>query len=534
MNIPPWLNNNKGTAASMIQDAHAYAHDTSGRRSAVQHGWNSASFHALQLFCAFMVFNSFQFLWLYPMIFIVYQLLSYLLSKNKPMRQRKVSNALLLLVSYGLYAKANMAFTLILLGVTAVTYLFALLIERDTVSRKKLLISCGVILALLPLLVFKHYNFIIESGNSLLERLHFSTHLPGLNWAVPLGISFFTFQALGYLLDVYYQRIKAERNWWDYMLFVSFFPQILAGPISKAKDLLPQIKSDRKFDETMAAQGLKWFVWGLFLKVVMADRLGLYVDKVFDNYMYQSGISCLVASVLYSFQIYGDFAGYSFMALGVGKLMGFNLINNFQRPYLSTSITDFWRRWHISLSTWLKDYVYIPLGGSRCAKGRNYWNIFVTFLVSGIWHGANWTFIFWGILHGVFLIIEKMFGWQKCNTHRMSIRLLRIFLTFVLVTIAWIFFRQPTIGDAFGIIERICTEHGSMFDPSNEDVFFLFSILSVFAVVFVDVFREFHYQSFQRLLAAPKVVRWAVYYILLLLILWSGVFDSSQFIYVSF
>ena len=220
------------------------------------------------------------------------------------------------------------------------------------------------------------------------------------------------------------------------------------------------------------------------------------------------------------------------MALGVGKLMGFNLINNFQRPYLSTSITDFWRRWHISLSTWLKDYVYIPLGGSRCAKGRNYWNIFVTFLVSGIWHGANWTFIFWGILHGVFQIIEKMFGWQKCNTHRLSIRLLRIFLTFILVTIAWIFFRQPTIGNAFGVIERICTEKGSVFVPSNKDV--VFSLLSVFAVVFVDVFREFHYQRFLRLLAAPKAVRWAVYYILLLLILWSGVFDSSQFIYVSF
>lgn len=191
------------------------------------------------------------------------------------------------------------------------------------------------------------------------------------------------------------------------MLFVSFFPQIMSGPISKAKDLLPQIKTCRKFDATMATQGLKWFVWGLFLKVMMADRLGMYVDKVLDNYIFNSGTSCLLAVVYYSFQIYGDFAGYSFMAMGVGKLMGFNLINNFQRPYLSTSITDFWRRWHISLSTWLKDYVYIPLGGSRCSKGRNYWNIFVTFLVSGIWHGANWTFIFWGILHGMFQVIEK-------------------------------------------------------------------------------------------------------------------------------
>ncbi len=347
-----------------------------------------------------------------------------------------------------------------------------------------------------------------------------------------MGISFFTFQAVGYLMDVYYQRIKAEHNWWDYMLFVSFFPQIMSGPISKAKDLLPQIKTCRKFDATMATQGLKWFVWGLFLKVMMADRLGMYVDKVLDNYMFNSGTSCLLAVVYYSFQIYGDFAGYSFMAMGVGKLMGFNLINNFQRPYLSTSITDFWRRWHISLSTWLKDYVYIPLGGSRCSKGRNYWNIFVTFLVSGIWHGANWTFIFWGILHGVFQVIEKMLGCQKCTTSSKLIRFSRILLTFVLVCIAWIFFRQPTISDAFGVIERILTEHGALFKPSNKDV--VFSLLSIGIVVCTDLIREFQTKKFYRLVQAPIAIRWCMYYALLLLILLCGVFDSSQFIYVSF
>ena len=348
-----------------------------------------------------MVFNSFQFIWLFPLIFIGYYLLSYLPGKKGQMLQHKTSNSLLLLVSYGLYAQANAAFTLILLGVTFVTYSFALLIERsDVVKSKKLLIAGGSLLALLPLLVFKYYNFIVATSNSLFESIHCSADLPGLNLAVPLGISFFTFQAVGYLMDVYYGHIKAERDWWDYMLFVSFFPQIMAGPISKAKDLLPQIKSYRRFDPDMATQGLKWFLWGLFLKVMMADRLAMYVDKVLDNYQFNSGTSCLLAVVFYSFQIYGDFAGYSFMAMGVGRLMGFRLINNFQRPYLATSITDFWRRWHISLSTWLKDYVYIPLGGSHCSKARNYWNIFVTFLVSGIWHGANWTFILWGVLHG--------------------------------------------------------------------------------------------------------------------------------------
>lgn len=481
-----------------------------------------------------MIFNSFQFIWLFPLIFIGYYLLSYLLSEKFPKRQRKISNALLLIVSYGLYAQTNMAYTLILLGVTLITYLFALLIERsDTDKRKKHLIACGASLALLPLLVFKYYNFIVNTTQSFLESIHSAPpHFPGLNWAIPLGISFFTFQAVGYLMDVYYQRIKAEHNWWDYMLFVSFFPQIMSGPISKAKDLLPQIKTCRKFDATMATQGLKWFVWGLFLKVMMADRLGMYVDKVLDNYMFNSGTSCLLAVVYYSFQIYGDFAGYSFMAMGVGKLMGFNLINNFQRPYLSTSITDFWRRWHISLSTWLKDYVYIPLGGSRCSKGRNYWNIFVTFLVSGIWHGANWTFVFWGILHGVFQIIEKMLGWQKCTTSSKLIRFSRILLTFVLVSIAWIFFRQPTISDAFGVIERILTEHGALFKPSNKDV--VFSLLSIGIVVCADLMREFQTKKFYRLVQAPIVIRWCMYYALLLLILLSGVFDSSQFIYVSF
>lgn len=480
-----------------------------------------------------MVFNSFQFIWLFPAIFIGYYLLSYLFAKNASDRQRKVSNALLLFVSYALYAQANMAYTLILLGVTFITYVFALLLEKSKeIKPKRILILCGSLLALLPLLVFKYYNFIIETSNSFFESIHCSTVLPGLNWAVPLGISFFTFQAVGYLFDVYYQRIKAEHNWLDYMLFVSFFPQIMAGPISKAKDLLPQIKTCRKFNPNMATLGLKWFTWGLFMKVMMADRLGMYVDKVLDNYSFNSGTSCLLAAVFYSFQIYGDFAGYSFMAMGVGKIMGFNLINNFQRPYLSTSITDFWRRWHISLSTWLKDYVYIPMGGSRCSRVRNYWNIFVTFLVSGIWHGANWTFIFWGVLHGVIQIIEKVFGLQKCSESNLFVRFFRIFITFMLVTIAWIFFRQPTIVDALNVIDRIVTDHGALFKPSNKDV--VFSLLSIAIVTSVDLMREFNAKKFYRLLNAPVIYRWCAYYALLLLILLSGVFDSSQFIYASF
>ena len=285
----------------------------------------------------------------------------------------KIGNYFLILCSYLLYIKVEPAYALILFGVTAITYLGALSFDKRKDERSRSRVSCifFILLALLPLLVFKYYNFITSQFNIVLS----TGKLRGLNLVVPLGLSFYTFQAVGYMLDVYYKRMEAERNWWDYMLFVSFFPQIASGPISKAKDLLPQIKSRRTFNEQQSIDGLRFLLWGMFMKVVMADRIGIYVDTILDNYQYQSGLSLAVGGVLYSFQIYGDFAGYSYMALGVGKLLGFDLINNFKRPYFAISITDFWHRWHISLSTWLKDYVYIPLGGSRCSKFRSYINI---------------------------------------------------------------------------------------------------------------------------------------------------------------
>lgn len=309
----------------------------------------------------------------------------------------KYGNAVLLVISYGLYLQWKPIYALILLWVTAITFLSAKFKGvNNTELKDKRLLGGSIVLTLLPLFFFKYYNFLNVVLSDALSLFGIGNGLPGLNWAMPLGLSFFTLQAIGYLVDVYKGRIEAELNWWDYMLFVSFFPQIASGPISKAKDLLPQIKAKRQFDYNQCVEGLRWLLWGMFMKVVMADRVGIYVNTIFDNYVHQSGLSCFVGSLLYTFQIYGDFAGYSFMAVGVGKLMGFNLINNFERPYLSQSVTEFWHRWHISLSTWLKEYIYIPLGGSRCSKVRNYWNIFATFIVSGIWHGANWTYIVWG------------------------------------------------------------------------------------------------------------------------------------------
>lgn len=422
------------------------------------------------------------------------------------------------------------AYAVLLLGVTAVTYGSALLIEkRQAYGQKKYIIGSGAALAVLPLLVFKYYNFMNENFSSLLGSMGLHAELPGLNWAIPVGISFFTFQAVGYLFDVYYRRMEAEHDWWDYMLFVSFFPQIMSGPISKAKDLLPQIKNPRPFDYDQAVSGLKFLLWGMFLKVVMADRLGLYVDTVFDNWQYNTGTSCLVASFAYTFQIYGDFAGYSLMAVGVGKTLGYELVNNFKRPYLSVSITDFWRRWHISLSTWLKDYVYIPLGGSRCSKGRSYLNIFITFLVSGIWHGANWTFIVWGVLHGLIQIIEKMLGLQKCESDKWWVRVPRILVTFLLVNFLWTVFRMPTIGDAAGALGKMLSG-GAML--KMEHIVFIF--VSFALLICSELNEEFLGGRFSVMNSKQWFVRWGGYLFLASMILVAGVLDNGQFIYVSF
>ena len=476
-----------------------------------------------------MIFNSFQFLWLFPIIFGIYYL-TYNLFKGRT--KNRVSNALLLVISYMLYMQWNPAYTLILLGVTLCTYFTAIIIEdKKAYGNKKYIITAGALLTFLPLIIFKYYNFILSTFNDLFAFFGMNTGLQGLNWAIPIGLSFFTFQAVGYLWDVYYKKIEAERNILDYMLFVAFFPQIMSGPISKASSLLPQIKAERAFNYNSAVQGLKWLLWGFFLKTVMADRLGIYVDTVYGNFEHYNGVTCLFASILYSFQIYGDFAGYSLMAIGVGRLLGFDLINNFNRPYFSASITEFWRRWHISLSTWLKDYIYIPLGGSRCSKMRSYWNIVVTFLVSGIWHGANWTFIIWGLLHGVFQIIEKALDMQKCNSKGL-VKIGRILFTFILVNFAWIFFRMPDFNSGIELFLRIFTSH------DNSGLFIDFTTLiiggpALFVVLIKEICEEIK-PGISLFNNKNTVIRWMSYIIVTVLIILLGVFDASQFIYVNF
>lgn len=472
-----------------------------------------------------MIFNSFEFLWLFPIIFCVYYLV--LSQKYFVEKWPKSGNFLLIFISYGLYLKWKPVYCLVLLGVTAITYIFALLIEKkNAFGQRKYIITSGITLALLPLLIFKYFNFLNDQLTVLLHSIGIETGLPGLNWAMPLGISFFTLQAIGYLADVYLQRIKAEHNWWDYMLFVSFFPQIASGPISKAADLLPQIKAQRSFNYPLAVRGLKWILWGMFMKVVVADRLGLNVNDAYVHLQTNGGFTLFMASICYSIQLYCDFAGYSFMAVGVGELLGFELINNFRQPYFSQSITEFWHRWHISLSTWLKDYIYIPLGGSRCSKTRNYWNIMVTFLVSGLWHGANWTFVVWGGLHGFFQVVEKMLGLNKKRSNGI-IGFQKVIVTFLLANFAWIFFRMPTLSDAFYVISKIFT------DFSGSISSWLPSLAFSSIILFKDMMDEFNIKQLRLMHSRFLVVRWSAYLFLIYMIMVFGVY-GGQFIYSGF
>lgn len=470
-----------------------------------------------------MSFTAFNFWLIFPLVFVIYWAI--------PARWNSWRKSFLLLVSYLLYMNWKPSFAIVLLGVTLVTYWGGRLFE-DKADKKKKLVWPLTFLGILPLLVFKYYNFLNDSISVGLASVGLLFALPGLNWAIPVGISFFTFQAVGYMLDVYHGRVKAEKNLLDYLLFVSFFPQALSGPISKADELLPQIKKMHKFDYEQGKQGLKWLLWGMFIKLVIADRLGLFVDTVYGNYIHYSGSTCFVASIFYTIQIYCDFAGYSLMAIGIAATLGFNLINNFKRPYLATSITDFWRRWHISLTRWLTQQVYIPLGGSRCSKARTYWNIFVTFLVSGIWHGANWTFIVWGCMHGVFQIVEKALGLQKYEGHNWAVKAIRICVTFLLVNFAWVFFRMPSIGEACGMIVKMFTNVGSPTILGLEPASSIILALSLPILLFKDLREEFFGHKCRFLEALS--IRWCTYVLLFCMILMFGMFDGGSFIYVSF
>lgn len=476
-----------------------------------------------------MLFNSFNFWLIFPFIFSIYWII--------PSKFHSIKKFYLIAISYVLYMLWDVAHSLILFGITILTFYGAIIIERlknkGKSYKRKMISLIFVIISFFPLFIFKYYNFITNSTSQLFANIGFNIDLPGLNWAIPIGISFFSFQAIGYLLDVYHNRINAEHNFIDYTLFVSFFPQITSGPISKADDLIPQLKNLRPFCYKQGVEGLQFLLWGMFIKVVVADRLGIFTDTVYSNYTYYSGADCFIASIFYSIQIYGDFAGYSLMAMGIAKCLGINLINNFNRPYFATSITSFWKRWHISLTKWLTSQIYIPLGGSRCSKARTYGNIMITFLVSGIWHGANCTFIVWGAMHGLLQIIEKHFNIQNHHTNNILVNFIKITTTFMLVNFAWILFRMPTITDASNVFSQIFTSFPGeiLYGTSNSDKFLM--LLGIIILFSKEAIEEFFHNKIHWDLFSP-ILRFSIYIIIFAMIISIGVLDAGQFIYVNF
>ncbi|MEW7278524.1 MBOAT family O-acyltransferase [Aquimarina sp. 2201CG1-2-11] len=377
---------------------------------------------------------------------------------------------------------------------------------------------------------FKYYNFFITSWISALSSIGYQSDNSWLIKVIlPVGISFYTFQTLSYSIDIYKKKIIPTSDFIAFATFVSFFPQLVAGPIERASNLIPQFLRPRKYNYSYISTGIKFIIWGFFLKLVVADRAAIYVNAVYNNIENHEGISFIVATILFAFQIYGDFAGYSLIAIGTAKLFGFDLITNFNRPYFSTSLREFWSRWHISLSTWFRDYVYIPLGGNRVEKPRWFFNLFITFLISGLWHGANWTFIIWGAIHGIYLIIETLLFKKERKG------VLNVFITFCIVNFTWVFFRSNSVNDAFYIIYKVLTVPGNLYIGSGDDIAaLLYALLAISILFTVELKREYFNSFYSFSKNKFGLIRMAWYATIVFIILYLGVFGESQFIYFQF
>lgn len=405
-----------------------------------------------------MLFNSLSYAIFLPVVFAFYWIL-----------KERYRWILLLAASYFFYMCSGPKYGILIGGVTLVSYICARLIEdSESQNRKKVVLAGAVMLCMGILFFFKYFNFFGKMANSLLHLLGVPQDAIMLKIILPVGISFYTFQTMSYVIDVYRGTTKAERHFGKYAAFVSFFPQLVAGPIERSADLLPQIKKEHVFDYKQAMQGVKLMIWGYYKKLLIADALSPYVQTVYGNPREYTGFALVLASAFFALQIYCDFSGYSDIAAGTAKLFGINLMTNFKSPYLSGSLREFWSRWHISLSTWFKDYVYIPLGGNRVNKPRHYANLMVTFLASGLWHGANWTFVVWGGIHGFAQIVEDMlFGRAKKQNNRF-LKLVQGMAVFVFCSFAWIFFVSNSLEDAVYVI-RHCIVGGGY--TANKRVF---------------------------------------------------------------
>jgi D-alanyl-lipoteichoic acid acyltransferase DltB (MBOAT superfamily) len=471
-----------------------------------------------------MLFNSFNFLLFFPVVTLLYFLL--------PHKWRWLH---LLIASCLFYCAFIPAYILILFFTIIIDYIAALYIENATGPKRKRFLVISIIANVGVLAVFKYYNFFIDNINQLLAALHITASpIPLLDIILPIGLSFHTFQAMSYTIEVYRGNQKAEEHLGIYALYVMFYPQLVAGPIERPQNILHQFRERHYFDAGNMAKGLRLMLWGFFMKVVVADRLAQYVNAAYGNVTEHNGTTLLLATFLFSFQIYCDFAGYSYIAIGAARSMGFGLMTNFNRPYLAASVATFWKRWHISLSTWFRDYVYIPLGGNRNGKGRHFANLLLVFLLSGLWHGANWTFVIWGGLNGVYLIVESMLQPRHRNTGRRSwlFRNAGIVFTFLLISFSWIFFRAASVTEAFTIIRKIATETGAV--PFLSWGTLVYSAIGLSILLLADSSRERRHGQWW-LADHPKTwVRFAWYTVLILAIVLLGVFDGGQFIYFQF
>lgn len=474
-----------------------------------------------------MTFQSLEYLVFLPVVFIIYWTVC---SKSKTLQ-----NILLIIASLIFYGWCDWRFLGLLLLTAISTYYAGLLISKtDSQKKRKIISALTIALNLGILFFFKYFNFFIQSFVDIVSILGFTTNITSLKIILPVGISFYTFTALSYSIDVYQKKVAHTSDILAYFAYVLFFPSILSGPINRAQKQLPQYFVCRCFDYKNVVNACKLLLTGLIMKLCLADRLGIYVDAVYANIAQHNGTTLLFTSILYSIQIYADFAGYSLLAIGSGKLFGIELPINFLRPYFAKTITDFWRRWHISLTTWFRDYIYFPLGGNRCSKIRWMFNTMIVFTVSGLWHGASYNFIIWGIIHGFCMIIERLVYGEKIKTisNKLSIaNLLRIMLTFTIVNFAWVFFRINNISDTLCIFKKVFTEHGRIFMDADTLVYaFVFAIL-VFSADFMD---EYFSGKIKLLNSKNTILRWSTYIVMIIMILLFGVLDGGSFIYFQF
>lgn len=473
-----------------------------------------------------MLFNSIAFLLFFPIVSVLYFCI--------PISQLRVRNLFLLVASYYFYMNWEPAYALLLLTSTVITYIAARGIDSfKEKSWKKFCLVSSLILNFSILFVFKYFNFFTTNIEEALHVSGLGIDIPKFKLLLPVGISFYIFQAVGYSIDVYRGTIKVERDFTTYALFVSFFPQLVAGPIERAKNLLPQFHVSHRFNSDDFIEGIKQMVWGYFMKLCIAENVSTYVDAVFNYLPNHNGTSVLLATFFFTFQIFCDFGGYSLIAIGTARCLGFKLMQNFCHPYLACSPRDFWHRWHISLSSWFGDYVYIPLGGSRCSVFKHQRNLFLTMIISGVWHGANWTFVFWGAIHGILLCLNNLKRRFLGASNGKCMGVIERIFTFIMVMFCWIFFRANTLADAFEALRKIFFQPGLLFRSVGYPSIVL-PVILIIILMLKEVKDEFFTTPIRFMHNENKIISILCTTLIIVIIILCASFEGGQFIYFQF